>query len=153
MGRWTDCSEMKLLQYKDSIVLTNYYSDGVQAWREKRFLDNNGYMSCKIVDSDCPDTVIFKRDSNNRIVKKYRHWFCIDYGREENTEYRLNDNSDVSLERSLNENSATDNEEPLSNMNLISYEYIYDTNLNWVVKVAFQNNEILSISQREIQYK
>lgn len=152
MGRWTDYSEMKLLQYKDSIILTKYYSDGVQAFREKRFLDNNGYIRCKIVDSDCPDTVIFKRDSNNRIVKKYTHWFCIDYGREDNTEYRLNDNADVILERSLNESIANDNEEPLNNITSTRYEYVYDTNLNWVVKVAFQNNEILSITQREIKY-
>jgi hypothetical protein len=141
------------LHYKDSIILINYYSDGDEAWREKRFLDNNGYLSSKIVDSSCPDTVIYKRDSKNRIVEKYRNWFCVDNGQRENTEYELNDNGDVILERSLKHGFAFfDSDESLSNISEIRYDYIYDANLNWVVKVAYQDDEILSITQRELKY-
>ena len=152
MGRWTDYSKMKLILYNDSIILINYYSDRSEAWREKRFLDINGYMRCKIVDSACPDTVMFKRDSNNRIIKKFRNWYCIDYGQKVNTEYELNENGDISLERVLNDSISSDNYGPLRNKDLLRYEYIYDTNLNWVIKVTYQDNEIILITQREIKY-
>jgi hypothetical protein len=152
MGQWTDYSKMKVIQYKDSIILINYYSDNSEAWREKRFLDKDGYMRCKIVDSACPDTVMFKRDSNNRIIKKFRSWYCIDYGQKVNTEYALNENGDISLERQINDSISSDNYGPLNNKDLLRYEYIYDTNFNWVIKVTYQDNEIILITQREIKY-
>lgn len=152
VGQWTDYSKMKLILYNDSIILINYYSDRSETWREKRFLDINGYMRCKIVDSACPDTVVFKRDSNNRIIKKFRNWYCIDYGQKVNTEYELNENGDISLERVLNDSISCDNYGPSRNKDLLRYEYLYDTNLNWVIKLTYQDNEIILITQREIKY-
>lgn len=151
-GRWTDYSKMKTLQYEDSIVLINYDSDGDEAWRERRFLDKNKFIRCKIIDSFCPDTVIFERDSNNRIIKEYRSFYCIDYGQKINTVYELNDNGDVKFEKAFIHSIVFDCKEPCNNKSMIRYEYIYDAKLNWIIKVTFMNNEVLSVTQREIQY-
>jgi hypothetical protein len=149
LGRWIDYSKMDLFQFRDSIIIVSYYSDGDEEWREKRFLDHNGYICSKIIESFCPDTIVFKRDSHNRIIEKYRNWYCIDYGKKENTVYELNDNGDIITER--RKEIIADSQEA-NEKSIIRYEYIYDANLNWVIKVTHYDNEILSITQRKLEY-
>jgi len=148
LGHWTDYSKMKLIQHADSIIL---YDPHDNEWKERRFLDNNGHLSRKIVDGFCPDTVIFERDTNGRIIQEYRHYFCIDYGQIVNTTYELNYNGDIKLAKSSSQNISVGNELSDSKGSMF-YDYIYDAKMNWIIKLTLIDNEVLSITQREIQY-
>jgi hypothetical protein len=152
LGYWRDYSTKKILQDKDSIIITFFDSDGYKTRIETRYLDKYGFISRKIDDCHCPDTVIYTRDFNNRIIKEYRNWYCIDYGQKIYTDFELNDNGDIKYKKEIIYPDQFECEEPCSSILEEKFEYNYDSNGNWIIKITYMNNEILSITQREINY-
>ena len=148
-GRWFDLSTGKIEHYKDSIIITE--KEGW--WKEKRFLDKNEFLKTKIVGPLGYDTMVFERDSNDRIIKEYRHFYSVDFGKIIKTSYELNDKGDVVLEKKMIKSFNVNYDEPSINDNITNYQYFYDIKNNWILRISIIDNKVSTITQRTIQYE
>ena len=48
VGLWTDYKTIKTTHFKDSIIMIGHFPNGQESWKEKRYLDKNGFLLCKI---------------------------------------------------------------------------------------------------------
>ena len=149
IGHWFDFSNAKIEQYKDSIIITE--KEGW--WKEKRFLDKNEFLKTKIIGPLGYDTVVYERDSNDRIIKEYRHFNSVDFGKIIKTNYELNDRGDIVLERKLIKSFSVYYDEPSIENNITNYQYFYDTKSNWILRIRIVDNKVSTITQRTILYE
>jgi len=148
-GRWFDFSTAKIEHYKDSIIITE--KEGW--WKEKRFLDKNEFLKTKIIGPLGYDTMVFERDSNDRIIKEFRHFYSVDFGKIIKTSYELNDKGDIVLEKRMIKSFNVNYDEPIIIDNITNYQYFYDKKNNWILRISIIDNKVSTITQRTIQYE
>jgi hypothetical protein len=136
--------------YQDSIVVQGHFTgSGGGDFKEVRFLDKNGYMVRKII---LRDTVYYHRTSKHKIERKYEHLIGIDSPMKRRTDLKYNDHGDIEYEK-LIEIQFLINGESLPFEIVNQYQYIYDNNDNWIIKICLNDSNISSITQRKITYK
>ena len=148
---WIDYSYKDVSNYKDSLI-TFYNFCGVKI-ESKKYFDNYGYLAKEIYNK-C-DTSVFSRDSYHRIKTSYMHFYGTDSESIIMTDNEYNLNGDICKENKYVKNFGLSYEEsgPSIHENVYDYKYFYDSKNNWIIKVTFENNNISSITQREIKYK
>jgi hypothetical protein len=149
VGHWLDFSIAHIEHYKDSIIIKREAG----WWKEKRDLDKNEYLKSKIISSSGYDTIIYLRDGHNWIINEYRHFFSVDFGRITKTAYERNDKGDIIAEKRSAESYGVLFKEPYIEDNILHYQYVYDAKNNWIVRICIIDNEVSSITQRNIQYE
>jgi hypothetical protein len=154
IGHWIDYkTEKKVIQYKDSIILIGFFPNGQEAWKEKRYLEKNEFLSSRIRDFPNIDTTLFERDKNNRVIKSYYHLIGTDSQAIILIDNKFDDNGDLILQKSLEKRFGIMYRTPSINETVTAFSYIYDSFNNWIFKISMRDNKINMITQREIKYK
>jgi hypothetical protein len=95
-GNWINYSNADIHNYRDSIIMIFNDSHGEKESEERRYLNKSKFLMSKIRNSLLGfDSTLYERDTHNRIVKQYKHWFDIDYGETKMTMFELNENGDI----------------------------------------------------------
>jgi hypothetical protein len=147
IGDWIEYKEY--VKYNDSIVIKGYSTVGNHgSFKEKRLIDKNGYLIGKII---LMDTIQYLRNSKKKIERRYEHLIGIDSPEEKETKFEYNDNGDIIKEISNEEILLPSDPKSAKSKTVTVYQYIYDSNCNWVIRLKIVDNEIVSITQREVK--
>jgi hypothetical protein len=150
-GYWLDYSKIDILNFQDSIILIDSVSDRHEDWRERKYLDKNQFLKRRVSEIPMfPQTFIYQRDEFNRIIEVDRDSYHIDSGVKIKTIYELNANGDIVCEKNhiewfYKKSSFEDK--------ITTYQYVYDTKNNWIIRISITDNGISKITQREIKYE
>ena len=152
-GRWQDYKTRRLTQYKDSILVTDFYKNSREkSLNEKRYLDEKGFLRRMIRTIPETDTIINERDQNNRIIKSYTSIQGTDTFSIIKIENEYNENGDIKIEKRWTRRSGPMYNKPSIEEVKTFFNYIYDSFNNWIVKVSIIHNEVSIITQRSIKY-
>jgi hypothetical protein len=150
-GKWTNYKIERFSQKGDSIVLSCFESNSKMKWQEERQLDSNNFIRCRVVEYD---TIRYERDYLNRIIKSRRFLIGIDFPRKIEVEYEYNENGDIKSTKEVIAYLALNTpEKPSIRETTTFFSYTYDFHKNWIVKVSMSDNEVSTITQREIKYE
>lgn len=150
-GQWTYYRTEDYTRYQDSIILPCFNQKGQELWREKRYLDKNEFLSRKLIDYD---TTIYRRDSFNRIQTSHAYSVNIDNPILTDIENEYDTTHDVRIEKRRDENLIFRNKAaPSVEESISTYDYVYDSQHNWILKVCRGGGEISTITEREIKYE
>jgi len=104
-----------------------------------------------IVNYPVIDTTYFERDLQNRVIEKKKLLYGAGSKSVIKYSYELNDNGDKIVEivsRKLQFEDGTLSQ----STDTMNYDYIYDFANNWIVRIQKENNNIILITQRTINY-
>lgn len=151
-GYWVDYSSRRMSQYNDTIIILDYFESGSLNWKEKKILNDKGFLKKKIVEFPVVDTVIYKRDDANRIIECYSHSIGIDSQVIKIKNIQYNEKDCIKKEEEYIKCFGAMYDEPSIRTHTTDYQYSYDLNGNWIVRSTIQNNEITILTQRIICY-
>ena len=152
-GYWLDYSKIDILNFQDSIILIDSVSDRHEEWRERKYLGKNQFLKRRVSEIPmCPKTIIYQRDKFNRITQVYSESYYIYAGLKIKTIYELNANGDIVSEKSHIERSFAPSDKSSSEDEITTYQYVYDTKNNWIIRISITDDTISKITQREIKY-
>ncbi len=152
-GYWLDYSKIDILNFQDSIILIDSVSNRHIEWRERKYLDKNGFLKRRFSEIPMfPETIIYQRDEFNRIIQVDSKSYHIDAGVKIKTINELNANGDIVSEKSHIERSFAHSDKSSIEDKITTYQYVYDTKNNWIIRISITDDSISKITQREIKY-
>jgi hypothetical protein len=148
-GVWYYYKTEDYTRYTDSIILPCLSENGQQQWLEKRYLVKNEFLGIKIIDND---TTTYERDLLNRILISSGFSVNIDNPKRTIIENEYNNNNDIKTEKRKEDIFTFGSTEHYAQESITTYDYIYDSYNNWILRICKTDDEISTITERKIKY-
>ena len=139
------------IEYKDSIVTKKFLEGKQLIDKQVKILDKNGYLERIILQGYVTGSIIYKRDSKYQIKTIFENLTGIDTSSKTKISLQRNDFGDVTCKKTESElHTALDNSNE-KRESIENYQYIYDTDNNWIIRTTFENDSLTLITQRIIK--
>ncbi len=139
---------IKRTVYTDSIVTKKFFAGKQLVDREVKIFDKNGYLERINLQGYVTGSISYERDSNHQIKTILENLTGIDTRSKTKTSLQRNDFGDVTCKKTESElytalDNSTEKKESIEN-----YQYIYDSDNNWIIRTTFENDSLTLITQR-----
>ncbi len=142
---------IETIEYKDSIVTKKFFAGKQLVDKQVKIFDKNGYLERIILQGYVTGSIIYKRDSKYQIKTIFENLTGIDTNSKTKISLQRNDFGDVTCKKTESElYTALDNSNEKKE-SIENYQYIYDTDNNWIIRTTFENNSLTLITQRIIK--
>jgi hypothetical protein len=142
---------IETIEYKDSIVTKKFFVGKQLVDRTVKIFDKNGYLERILLEGYVTGSIIYKRDSKNQIKTIFENLTGIDTSSKTKISLKRNDFGDVTCKKTESEQyTAIDNSNEKKE-SIENYQYIYDTDNNWIIRTTFENDSLTLITQRIIK--
>ena len=149
IGRWSKTDMRRVPNGLDFISLD---SDSFPPSKTKYFY-KNGFLMKEVYDfPTLRGETVYIRNSKERVIEKRSNNSGVDSQSEVIEKYILNKNNDISsITEIKNLHHAPDFKKIIKNET--RYQYLYDENENWIIRLEYTNDTLNRITEREIKYK